>query len=113
MREISARDLAAILTYEGADVESALLELASVAPSLDTNVRRALFWHNKPPELIFTETRRGSGLHYSHSPISRPVCAMHAVDAVTMVLDDADVVQYLTAKFPEYNWEKYAVPLCY
>lgn len=101
---INARNLVAALSSLGANVESALLELASVAPVLDAKVRAALFPHVAAPKLRFIHDRNDSGLKYVETPpISKAVCAMHAVDAITRVLDDAQVIQYLEAKFPEHN----------
>ena len=105
MKRINARNLAAALTSLGADVESALLELAAVSPTLDSKVRRALFYHNELPKLRNVPDGYGDNLLFVDNRLSRPVCAMHAVDQVTRVLDDERVVQYLESKFSEYNVE--------
>lgn len=101
---ICARHLAAALSYLGADVESALLELASVAPVLDAKVRKELF-RDSTAKLQWISDRNSSGMHFIAQYQPRWICAMHAVDQVTRILDDSDVVQYLKAKFPDTNIE--------
>ena len=99
---ITARHLAAALTHIGADVESALLELAAVAPSLDTKVRAALYWTSEPAKLRFIKDRDFTGYRYIETPpMTRETCAMHAVDQITRILDDTQVVQYLEGRFEE------------
>lgn len=105
MRDISARNLAAALVSLGADVESALLELASVAPSLDRDVRKALYYHCEIPKLRQIADRCAPGLHFIESSMTRPTCAMHAVDQVTRVLDDEDVAAFLRTRFSEFSLE--------
>jgi hypothetical protein len=106
MQPISARNLGAALAYMGADVESALLDLAAVSPALDAKVRAALYRHNKLAKLRYIHTKREAGYCFVDTNTSRPVAVMHAVDAVCRVLDDADVVQYLKTMFVGYNWQE-------
>lgn len=103
--QITARNYAAALSYLGADVESALLELVTVAPKLDKRVRAALFAHEVKPKLRFMSSRHFEGLLFVHYPMSKHVCAMHAVDLLTLVIDDGDCVAYLRAKFPNVDIE--------
>lgn len=104
--QINARNLAAALVSLGADVETALLELVATSPALDAKVRNCLFAHETLPKLRHFLSRMDDGHLFVHSPQSRPVCAMHAVDQVTRILDDSDCVAYLRARFPEYNLEE-------
>lgn len=100
---INARNLAAALTYLGADVESALLELASVSPHLDAKVRRELFRESEPAKLHAINDRHGDGLRFIALEQPRWICAMHAIDQICLVLDDNAIVQYLKAKFQDYD----------
>lgn len=98
--KIDARNLAAVLSYSGADVESALLELASVSPTLDSLVRKELF-RDCNAKLRYIADRHGEGLRFVSHDVPKHVCAMHAVDQMTRFLDDADIVSYLQSQFPE------------
>lgn len=99
---INARNLAAALAYEGADVEAALLELVSGAPSLDAKVRRALYHDTAPTKLIFVQDRQESGYKFVHHHQPRWVCVMHAIDAITQFIADSDIKRYLETRFSEY-----------
>lgn len=100
---IMARDLAAALTYLGADVEAALLDLVAVSPGLESRVRSALFAHSTLPQLRYISDRSGTCLRFVHLSIPQWVCVKHAVDFVCQVIEDAEVVTYLQAKFSEYD----------
>lgn len=99
---LTARNLAAALSSLGADIETALLELVSVSPAVEANVRKELFRHCELPKLRYVPGRRDAGFLYIDTRCSQPVCAMHAVDQITRVLDDSDVIQYLKSKFQSY-----------
>lgn len=100
---IDARNFAATLAYMGADVESALLELVAVSPTLDTKVRRALYHNNRCATLRMIGDRRTAKLHFIVTEQSRWACAMHAVDFIGQLIDDASIVTYLQSRFPDYN----------
>ncbi len=104
--KITARNLAAALSYLGADVESAFLELAAASTALDANVRVALYPTQEPAKLRSIATRGETQLLFVEHNCSKHICAMHAADQICLMLDDADLVMYLTSKFPEYNVEE-------
>jgi hypothetical protein len=95
MHTLTARNLAGMLAAQGADIESAFLELAAVAPALNIRVRRELFRDEVLPRL-----RNGHITGYS---APRWVCAMHAADQLVQLVGDSALVQYLQVKFPEYT----------
>lgn len=99
---LNARNLAAALTSLGADIETALLELVATAPMLESKVRGELYRHCELPKLRYISGRREAGFYYHDTNCSRPVCAMHAVDQITRLLDDGDVVQYLKTRFQDH-----------
>lgn len=101
--QINSRNLAGALSYLGADVESALLAVTATSPNLDRKVRATLYAHNEKPKLRYIKSRHTDGLVFTGPFMARYTCTMHAVDLITQVLDDAKIVQYLKAKFPEYD----------
>lgn len=103
---INARNLAAILGHMGADVESAFLELTATTPSLDARMRLALYPHQQLPKLRYIESKRFIGYSVSEYNCPRTVCLMHAADTLGLALDDEEIVQFLKAKFSEYNWKE-------
>lgn len=100
---INSRNLAGALSYLGADVESALLEITKTSPNLDRKVRATLYAHCEKPKLRYIKSRHTDGLVFTGPFMARYTCAMHAVDLITQVIGDDKIVMYLKAKFPEYN----------
>ena len=99
---LNARYLAAALSSLDLDIETALLELVATAPCLEVKVRSELYRHCELPKLKYIKGQRSTGFVYIDNRCSRPVCAMHAVDHITRILDDSDVVQYLKTRFQEH-----------
>lgn len=109
MRNITARNLGAALSYLGADVESALLELASVSPQLDAKVRKELYRDCTPGRLRSIKDRGVECIYFVALEQPRWACIMHAIDYICQVLENALVVQYLETKFSGYSDELQAL----
>lgn len=97
---MTAAHTAAALNYLGADVETALLELSAIAPTLHAKVREHLFFDLRLPKILCLQ---GKEIYVDRS-IDYPQVRFHnAIAELLPYVDNATIVEYLHSKFPSYD----------